>query len=110
VAGGLEQLFMVLPRQVGRQQPQRGQVHRTFPEPLQEDRELAALPCRLDPVVGGVLGEPQDLPAVREERREPQAQVDPTGVELGQVGDKVHGGRAFVMGQSVELCDQIVVR
>jgi hypothetical protein len=56
----------------------------------------------LDAVVGFVLGEAEDIPAVDEEGGMALAEVDVAGVELGEVGDDVDDGVALADGEGLE--------
>jgi len=56
-----------------------------------------------------VLGEMQDLGAVREHRGAPLPEVEATRIELRQRGDQMRGCVAFTSGQTVHLSNQIAV-
>jgi hypothetical protein len=53
---------------VGREEPHCGQVDRRFCEHVEDHGKPAGGSGNLDPVVGLVLGEPQGVPAIDEER------------------------------------------
>ena len=89
-AGRLEHAPVVVGSQVRRQQPHSREAERAALEHL-EDHGKA--PCRTgdrDAVVGLLLGEAEDVPAVREERAVAGAQVHVAGVELREVRDQEH--------------------
>ena len=54
--------------QVRRQERDRGQRQRTFGQQIEDHRKAPRGPRGLDPSIGGVFGEVQDLRAVSEER------------------------------------------
>ena len=78
-------------------------------EEVQDQREAARGAGGPDPVVGGVLGQAEDLRAVAIERS-PGAQARGTGVQLGQMGDQLHGGRPLAAGEVPHARQQRAVR
>src|SRR2546427_6752362 len=93
-----EKCSMVGGRQVRSQEPPAREVQRTLAEHVTDDRKPPANARRHDAVVRLMLGEAQNLGAVREERREARGQVEPTSVELGQVSDERGGGLTLAPG------------
>ena len=75
---------MILRRQVRRQQTDRGQVHRPVRQQLQDDRKAPRGAGGLDPSIGRVLGEAEDLRAVGEERRAALPEIEPPRVQFRQ--------------------------
>jgi hypothetical protein len=86
---------------VGREEPHCGQVDRRFCEHVEDHGKPAGGSGGLDPIIGLVLGEPQGVPAIDEERRVALAEVHIACVQFGQVGDDVRrrvtlaGDKAF---------------
>lgn len=104
LARGLrEQPFVVVPRQVGREQADGGQVDSTRREQPKYRRIPPDHLGRLHAVVGLVLRKEQHAGAIREERREAGALVQPPTVQLGQVRDQGRGGLAFTPGETRDL-------
>src|SRR5258707_5549855 len=65
----------------------------------------------LDTVAGGVLGEPEHLRAVGEERTVAFGGVEGgSGVEHGQVGDELDRGLPFVAREHTDAHEEIVIR
>jgi len=69
VSCGVEQLLVILRRQVWREQADRRQGDRPVRKQLQDAWKTSGYASGLDPSVGRVLREVQDLRAVGEERR-----------------------------------------
>jgi hypothetical protein len=60
--------------------------------------------------VGLGFGQPQNLDAVREQRREACAKVEPPSVELSQVGDEMSSGPAFAVGDGRQTGHELGIR
>jgi len=104
LARGLrEQLFMVVPRQVGREEPDRRQVQAPRSEQPEDCRMTSDDLGRLHAVVGLVLREEQHPRAIREEGSEPGPLVQPAAVQLGQVRDQGRGRLALTPGETRDL-------
>ena len=67
---------------------------RSVSEPVEDQGESPRRACRFDATVGGVFGEVKDLRAVGEQRRAAFAEVETTGIELDEGGNKL-GRRIF---------------
>ena len=79
-------------------------------EPLQDDRELAAVARGGGPVGGDVFGEVQGLPAVAVEGPIPLLQVQRRPrVERGEVRDQVGAGLAFTTGKNGDAGEEVAV-
>jgi len=63
----------------------------------------------LDAVVGCMLGEMQDLRAVREHRGAPLSEVEPPRIELRERGDQMRGSEAFTTGQTLHFRNELAV-
>ena len=100
----------IVRRKVRGEDAHRREAQRTHGEPVEDDGEPPRRACRLDAVVGFGFGQAQDFHAVREERREPRAQVEPAGVELRQVSDETRGGLALATGKGRDLGQKLGVR
>ena len=100
---------MVLGREVRSEQPHGREIDATGLQQREDDREATYGPRDLDAVVGLVLGESEDLPALGEEGGVALAQVDVTSVQLGQVRHQQGRGLSFSGSQSLQLRDEITV-
>jgi len=85
--------------QVRGEESHRREVQGTLGEHIKDDGEPPRRPRRLDAVVGLGFGQPQNLHAVRKQRREPGTQVEPSSVELREVGDELGGGTTLAAGE-----------
>jgi len=102
---------MVLGCQVPAQQPHGGQRQLSRGEPVEDDREAAAGPGRLDPAARCVFGEPKGLGAITKERAVALGGVEGgSAVESGQMGHELGGGRALPTGQRGEVHEEVAVR
>ncbi len=81
------------------EQPRGGEVQRAVGEEVEEGREVAGGPGDLDAVVGRVLGQAERSGAVDIEGAVALAEVEPAGVELGEVRDQLDGGLPLGSGQ-----------
>ncbi len=84
---------MVLAREVGSEQANDRQVHSAGGEQSQHGRKPPRHLGRPRPIVGLVLGQPQRVRAIREERSVAGAFVQSAAIQLGQVRDQ--GGRGL---------------
>jgi len=105
----LQQGAVVLRRQVGREEPHGREVNGTLRQQVENLREPPRRAGRLDPEVGGVLGEVEHLRAVGEQGGAALRGVEAPGVHLGEVGDELRGGQALAAGAAPEACEQICV-
>jgi hypothetical protein len=71
-------------RKVWREQADRRQVDRPVRQQRQDDWKTSRYASGLDPSVGRVLREVQDLRAVGKERRAALAEVEPPFVQFGE--------------------------
>jgi len=106
---GHQQLAVVLAREVRRQEPNRRQVQRSVLQHLENHRELPGRPACLDPVVPPMLGQVKDLRAVRKERWAPGASVQPTGIELREVGDERGGCLPRASRETIHFDSELLV-
>jgi hypothetical protein len=77
---------------------------------LEDDRKTPGGAGGLDAIQGLVVGEREELEAVREQRRVAGAQVHVAGVELGEVRDQDCRHPARPGGEALEPCDELDVR
>ena len=91
-AGPGEHRLMVLRREVRVEHPDRREGQRTRGEGVQDHWKTPTGPRGVDPVAGGILGEPEDVRAVGEERTVAMGSVEGgSRLELRQVGDELDG-------------------
>jgi hypothetical protein len=109
-AAAVDQILVVLGRQVGRQEAHRRHAQGALADHLKNDREPLGRSCRLDAVIGGRFGEAKDRAAVSEEGRETHGEVEAATIELGQVGDERRGGLALAPGEGLHGYYKSVVR
>ena len=100
---------MVVGRQVRSQQPSRREVDGSVLEPLQHDRKAASGSSHADAVVSLLLGEPQHVAAVGEERAVTEPVVDVPRVELGEVGHDLDHAATFAGDEVPDARDELVV-
>ena len=81
-----------------RQQADRGEMQPTLGQGVEDGGQPPCRSGRLDTFVGGVLGEAQFPDTKGVYRWESSQEVEPALVDLGQVGQDLGGGAAF-------LCD-----
>jgi hypothetical protein len=101
---------VVLRSEVGGEQSNGGEVDRTPFEHLQDDGKSTRCPRHCDAVVGLLLGEGQDLPAIGEEGAIAGAQVHVACIQLGEVGDEEGHEATLAGGELLHACDQLRVR
>jgi len=104
-----QQLGVVLGRQVWRQEAECREIQTPRGEPLENDRKLARHARGLYAAVGRMLGEVQDLDAVREQRRTGLAKIELPRIEFGQVSDETYGRLALASRQVLHLREECVV-
>ena len=100
---------MVLGRQVAGEHPRRRRAQRAGNEHVEDGRKPPRRARRLDPIDGGVFGQPQDLHAVLEGGAEPGRGVEPAGVEFGEVGNQGHRRLALAVSETAEHMDKLGV-
>jgi hypothetical protein len=105
-----ENVGVILLIQMRRQQPHGAEVDAAIYEERQYQRKPPRSASRFDTVVRGVLGEMQDLGAVREHGGAPLPEVEATRIELRQRGDQTRSRLAFAAGETFHFSDQLVVR
>ena len=108
-ARGLEQLTVILAREVRREDPYCRQVQGALAQPLEDDREPSDHAGRLHAVVGSVLRETETLRAISEERWIPGAQVEPSRIELRQVSHEVGGRLAREACQALDVGHELAI-
>ncbi len=102
---------MVLPCEVRTQDPDGGEGYRAGDEGLEDDGKVSAGSGRLDTVAGGVLGEPEHLRAVSEERTVALGgEEGGSGVEHGQMRDELDRCLALVAGEHTDAREEILIR
>jgi len=109
VAGRGEQVAVVGGREVRREQPHRCESHGAILEHLEDHRELPRGASGFDAIVGGVLGEMENLRTVGEEGGEALGKVEASLIEDGEVGDKDCGRRALLLGEELYPGDEILI-
>ncbi len=105
-----QQPLVVVGREVRRDETQGAEVQGAVGEPVQDHRATTSDSGGFDPVVGGVLREPELLRAITEERPVALAQMELPGVEHGQVRDELDAGAAFPLSQEAQVPRQVRVR
>ena len=100
---------VILLRQMRRQEPDGAQMDPSVGEEGQDHWKPSRRARRFDPVVRGVLGEVQNLRAVREHRRAALPEVEPPRIELRECGDQASSGLRFTSGEPQHLGDQLFV-
>ena len=100
---------MVAQRQVGSEQPHRGQVDRRGGKHLEDHRKPPGGSGDLDAVEGLGLGESERVPAVGEERSVALAQVQIACVQLREMGDDLGCRLALAGGEAFEASDELGV-
>jgi hypothetical protein len=91
------------------QEPLGAEMDAAICEERQDHGESPRRARSFDPVVRRMLGEVQDLGAVREHRRAPLSEIEATRIELRQRGDQMRSCVAFTSGQTVHFSNQIAV-
>jgi hypothetical protein len=105
----IEQLDVVLGRQVGREQLHSAQVDLAPADPVQEDRIGPRGPRGLDPVIGARLREVQDLGAVAEHRGAALVEVEGARLDLGEVGEQIRLDLVVPGDERVERAEQFAI-
>jgi hypothetical protein len=100
----------VLACQVRRQDPDGGQVQRPVREHVEQDGEPPGGVGNLDPVVGAVLGQLEDLGAIREERLASGAPIQLPRIELRQVGHQRGRRLPLAARQTADLDREFFIR
>jgi hypothetical protein len=90
-------------------QPHRAEVQGAVGQQVEDGRNATTRAGRFDSGVGSVLGEPERSRAVAEERAEALAEVESSGIELGQVSDELDGGLPLPRGENDDAAEQIRV-
>ena len=103
--------FVVLRCEVRTQHPDGGEGHRARGEGLEDDGKVSAGASRLDTVAGGVLGEPEHLRAVSEERTVAfGGEEGGSGVEHSQMRHELDRCLALLAGEHADAREEIVIR
>jgi hypothetical protein len=100
---------MVVGSQVRGEQLHGGEVESTAFEHLQDHGKAPRRPGDRDAVVGLLLGEGEDVPAVGEERAMAGAQVHVAGIQLREVGDEEDGGVTLASREVLDARDELGV-
>jgi hypothetical protein len=109
VGGTSQQGRRVLAVEVGCELADAGEVEAAVGQHVQEERVLARGSGGGDEQIGFRLGEVQDLFTVREHRRTGFASVEPSLVDLGDVGHEVGLDAARLAQKLGETREQLVV-
>ena len=105
----LKDLHVILRCQERSKQANRCEVDAAVGEPLENHRKPACGPRRLDAVIGSVLRQVEDLPAIGEERRAAFRQIQAPRVEFHQERDELDSRVAFARRRAVNLRQQIAI-
>jgi hypothetical protein len=92
--------------------PEKARGGDTQGTPAQHVQDLGTTPCRAsrrDAVAGRVLGQPQLLAAVREERRVAGRQVEAALVEFDKVRDELSRGLALTASHTLQFSHELIV-
>jgi len=73
---------------------------------LEDARKAPGGPGHRDALVGGIVGEMELAEAEGEHRGIPGGQVELPGIDLGEIGEQVGGGGAFVAGVGCRRFEQ----
>jgi len=93
------------------QYPDGGKTDGARTEEIQDPRKPEAYAGGVDPVAGGVFGEPQGLGAVGIERSVSQGRIDrPPPLERGEMSDELDGRFALLADEVVDPGEQVLVR
>src|SRR5258708_21738151 len=99
---------MVLGSEVRTEHPDRREGQSARGERVQDDGKTPTRSRRVDPIAGGVLREPEDLRAVREEGTVALGGIEGRSrVQLGQVGHELDGCFSLSAGQGREASEEI---
>jgi len=102
---------MVLRREMPPQHSDRGQGQGARGKEVEDDRKAAACSSRLDAIAGGVLGEPQGLGAVAEERPVALGGIEGrTQLECREMSHELGRCFAFLPGEGVDASEEVSVR
>jgi hypothetical protein len=74
-----------------REQPDRRQRYGPLRQLVEDHRKPSRTPRRFNPSVGGMLGQTQDLRAVREQGGATFAEIQPPAVKFREERDEVSG-------------------
>ena len=100
---------VILLCEMRRQEPDRAEMNAAIGEVRQHHREPPRRTRSFDPVVRGVLGEVQDLGAVREHRGAALPEVEPPCIEFRERGDQTRSCVAFTSGETLHFSNQLAV-
>ena len=92
-----------------RQQPDSTEMYAAICEERQYHWEPPRRARSFDPVVRRMLGEMQDLGAVREHRGAPLPEVEPPRIELRERGDQMRSRLAFTSGETRHFSNQLAI-
>jgi hypothetical protein len=104
-----KKVSVVLLGQMRRQEPDSAEMDAAVGEERQDHRKPSRRARGFDPVEGGVLGEVQDLRAVREHRRAALSKVEAPRIELSECRDQARSGLRFTSGEPLHFGDQLFV-
>ena len=100
---------MVVEREMRAQQPHGRQADGAALEQLQDRRKTPRRSCDSDAVVGLLLGQAEEFPAVAEERAVAGPEVHVAGIELREVGDQEDHGPALANSEVLDASHQLRV-
>ena len=109
VRRGVEELRVVLLGEHAREHDEGAERQPAVAEPLEHLGNTPGRAGRLDSLVRGGLGEMQHLRAVGEEGRTAGAEIKAPRVQLGEGGDEIGSGPAFLTDQRLNAREQRVV-
>jgi hypothetical protein len=109
VPGTLEQLDVVLGRQVRREQLHAAQVELAPAQVIQDERIGSPGSRGLDAVIGRGLREVQNFGAVGEHRGAALLEVERAGVDLAEVGEELRLDLAVASDELMECAEQVTI-
>src|SRR3990172_8859215 len=104
-----EEVTMVGGGEVRREDPDGREGHGAIREHVEDDREPPRGAGRLDAIVGGMLGEMEDLRTVGEERGKAFAEVEAAFVQDGEVADEGYGCLPLVLGEELDPGEEVPI-
>jgi hypothetical protein len=105
-----QDLHVILRPEMRPDEADRRQVQGPISQPVQDDRERARDPGRLDAAVRGMLGEPEGVRAVTEERPVALGAVELAGVEFNKVSDHLRSEAPLAAREVDEPGKEVAVR
>lgn len=109
VPGGIEDLAMVLGREVRPQQTDRSHRERAVGEQLEDDGITPRRPRGLHTKVSGIVGEAQHLRAVGEQRGTALAEIQAARIDLAEQRNQVRDRTPLVRGGAFDFDEQAAI-